>query len=227
MLQLYLNFRLNTWLQWIGQIQLLNETRKIYLLGFGGRNIRNLKVLKTVCMFLTHWGQVTHICVSKLTIIGSNNGLSPGRHQAIIWTKAGLLLIGPLETNCSEILIVIMIFPFKKMRLKVSSAKWRPFCLGLNVLRIQCAWQENGLRCGLASYIACLVDTMSYVVKNKARCHKAKHKVTSMQDIFISWMYSYIHIRRTKSQNLNVCRLDLQLSLLNRLKPGVKTRMKV
>ena len=33
---------------------------------------------------LTHWGRVTHICVSKLTIIGSYNGLSPGRRQAII-----------------------------------------------------------------------------------------------------------------------------------------------
>ena len=29
----------------------------------------------------------------KLTIIGSNNGLSPGQCQAIIWTKAGILLI--------------------------------------------------------------------------------------------------------------------------------------
>ena len=42
---------------------------------------------------LTHWGRVTHICVSKLTIIGSDNGLSPGRRQAIIWTNAGILLI--------------------------------------------------------------------------------------------------------------------------------------
>ena len=33
---------------------------------------------------LTHWGRATHICVGKLTIIGSNNGLSPGRRQAII-----------------------------------------------------------------------------------------------------------------------------------------------
>ena len=33
---------------------------------------------------LTHWGQVTHTCVGNLTIIGSDNGLSPGRRQAII-----------------------------------------------------------------------------------------------------------------------------------------------
>ena len=87
----------------------------------------------------THWGRVTHICISKLTIIGSDNGLSPGRRQDIIWTKAGLLLIGPLETNFSEILIEILTSSFKKMRLKVS--KRRPFCLGFNVLMLkQCAW---------------------------------------------------------------------------------------
>ena len=83
---------------------------------------------------LTHWGRVTHICVSKLPIISSDNGLSPGRRQAIIWTNAGILLIGPLWTNFSEILIEIPILSFKKMRLKESSAKWRPCCLGLNVL---------------------------------------------------------------------------------------------
>ena len=83
---------------------------------------------------LTHWGRATHISVSKLTIIGSDNGLSPGRCQAIIWTSAGILLIGPLGTNLNEILIEILTFSFKKMRLKVSSAKRRPFCLGLNVL---------------------------------------------------------------------------------------------
>ena len=83
---------------------------------------------------LTHWGRVTHICVSNVIIIGLDNGLSPGRRQAIIWTKAGILLIGPSGTNFSEILIEILTISFKKMHLKVSSAKWRPFCLGLNVL---------------------------------------------------------------------------------------------
>ena len=83
---------------------------------------------------LTHWGRVTHICVGKLTIIGSDNGLSPGRREAIIWTNDGILLIGPLGTNFSEILIEILTLSFKKMSLKVSSAKRRPFCLSLNVL---------------------------------------------------------------------------------------------
>ena len=83
---------------------------------------------------LTHWGRVTYICVSKLTIIGSDNGLSPDQHQAIIWTNAGILLIGTIGTNFSESLIEIRIFSFKKMGLKVSSAKWRLFCLGFNEL---------------------------------------------------------------------------------------------
>ena len=78
---------------------------------------------------------MTYIYVHKQTIIGSDNGLSPGRRQAIIWTNAGILLIATLGTNFSEILIEILIFSFKKMGLKVSSAKWRPFCLGLNVLK--------------------------------------------------------------------------------------------
>ena len=42
---------------------------------------------------------MTYICVGKLTIIGSDNGLSPGRRQAIIWTNAGILLIGTLGTK--------------------------------------------------------------------------------------------------------------------------------
>ena len=69
---------------------------------------------------LTHWGRVMHICVGKLTIIGSDNGLSPGRRQAIIWTNAGLLLIWPLGTNFSEFLIEIQIFLLNKIGLKVS-----------------------------------------------------------------------------------------------------------
>ena len=86
---------------------------------------------------------MTHICVSKLTIIGSDNGLSPGRHQAIIWTNAGILLIGPLGTNFNETSIEIHTFSFQKIHLKLSSGKWRPFCLGLNVLTWQLiGWQH-------------------------------------------------------------------------------------
>ena len=49
-------------------------------------------------------------------------------------TSAGTLLIGPLGTNFSEIVIEIQTFSLRKMRLKMSSAKRQPFCLGLNML---------------------------------------------------------------------------------------------
>ena len=56
---------------------------------------------------------MTHICVGNQTIIGSDNGLSPGRYQAIIWTNAVISLNPPLGTNSSEILIEIHIFHVK------------------------------------------------------------------------------------------------------------------
>ena len=40
---------------------------------------------------LTHWGRVTHIYVGNLIIIDSDNGLSPGRRQDLIWSNAGIL----------------------------------------------------------------------------------------------------------------------------------------
>ena len=54
---------------------------------------------------LTHWGWVTHICVGNLNTIGSDNGLSTDRRQAINRTNAGILLIEPLGTNFNETLI--------------------------------------------------------------------------------------------------------------------------
>ena len=92
----------------------------------------------SLCYMLTHWGRVTHICVVNLTIVGSNNSLSPGRHQAIIRTNDGILLIGPLGTNFREILIEIHTVSFKKMHLKMSSGKmsailFRPRCVKLQI----------------------------------------------------------------------------------------------
>ena len=80
---------------------------------------------------LSHWGRVTHICVSKLTINDSDNGLSPGRRQAIIWTNVGILLIGSLGTNLNEILnlnsyIFIQENPFENVVWKIAAKSSRP-----------------------------------------------------------------------------------------------------
>ena len=75
-----------------------------------------------------------HKYINKLNITDSDNVLSPVRRQAIISTNGGILLIGLLGTNLSEISMGIPTFSFKKMHLNMSSVKWQPLCLGLNVL---------------------------------------------------------------------------------------------
>ena len=65
---------------------------------------------------LTYPPLVPHICAS-------DNGLSPVRCQAITWTNAGLLSIGLMWTDFNEIWIWILSFSFKKMHLKLSSAR--------------------------------------------------------------------------------------------------------
>ena len=81
-----------------------------------------------------------HICISKLTITGSDNGLALTRHQAIIWTNAGISSIEPLGTNLNKISIDVHTLSFTKINFKMSSGKWRPFCLSLNVLHKLSHW---------------------------------------------------------------------------------------
>ena len=109
------------------------------------KNCENIFLHPWHIHILTHWGQAMHICVGKLTIMGSDNGLPPGRRQAIIWTYAGILLIKPWGTNFSAICIRNQIFSFNEMHLKMSSAKWRLVYLGLNVLIrvLQDYWQHG------------------------------------------------------------------------------------
>ena len=75
-----------------------------------------------------------HICVNKLAIIGSDNGLSPGRRQAIIWTNAGILLIGPhgnrLQWNLNRNLcIFIQKNAFENVIWKLVAILSRPQCV--------------------------------------------------------------------------------------------------
>ena len=69
---------------------------------------------------LTHGTRVAHICVRKRIIIGSNNGVSPSRRQAIISTNAGILLTRSLGANFNDVLITIDTFLFKEMHLEMA-----------------------------------------------------------------------------------------------------------
>ena len=83
---------------------------------------------------ITHWGQVTHIYVSRLTITGSDNGLSPGRRQAITWTNAVMLFNWTLRNKFKWIHNRNLYISIQENVFEMSYRKWRPFCLGLNVL---------------------------------------------------------------------------------------------
>ena len=89
----------------------------------------------------------TYMCHSAVpvnyAIIGSDNGLLPCWHKATVWSNVGILFIGPLGTNFTEISITINISSFKKMHLKMSSVKWWPRCLNLNLLMISLpSWSQ-------------------------------------------------------------------------------------
>ena len=91
-------------------------------------------------LILTHWGRGTHTCVGILTSIGSDNGLSPGRRQAIVWTNAGILLIEPLGTNFSEFRIqnssiFIQENAFENVVCEMASILSRPQCVNISRLR--------------------------------------------------------------------------------------------
>ena len=128
----------------------------------------NSCICVSVVNLLTHWGWVTNICVGNLTIIGSDNGLSPGRRQAIIWTNDGILLIGPFRTNFSEILIGIHTFSSRNMHMKMSSAKCLPFFLSLNVLNQQLMLFVPGMA-------SCSRHAMPWYSKHRSLCQRHTH----------------------------------------------------
>ena len=103
-------------------------------------------VIRPICVILlifthSYWDRVTYMCVGKLAIIGLGNGLSPVRSQSIIRTSVGILLVRLLRTTFTKILIRMKKI-FKKMHLKMSLRKWRPFCIGF-ILLMSVKWPQN------------------------------------------------------------------------------------
>ena len=113
-------------------------------------------------LLLTHSGRVTHICVNKLTIIGSDIGLLPGRHQDIIWTKAGILLIRTSGENFSEILKA------KCIHFHSRKCIWNVVCKMAAVLyRVKSLWPgdaiwRHGTRSTLAQVMTCCLTAPSH-----------------------------------------------------------------
>ena len=169
--------------------------------------------------FLTHRGRVMHICVNNLTITGSDNGLSPGRHQPIIWTNAGRLLIWIIGTNFSEILSAIHIFSFKKMHLKMSPAEWRTFCLCLNVVIKEILLKMLSAMCP-PFYEASMCETHFFQVKWHQ--HSSRKQILCVKT-FEFWSYPLVAILRKLVQVLSNLWITSLVKYVTDIMPWVPT----
>ena len=144
-----------------------------------------ITLLGVEAMQITHWGRVTHICVVELTIIGSDNGLSPERRQAIIWTNAGILLIGPSGTNFTDILIGIK---------KINSRKCTWTCRlrnGVHLSRPQC---DNWMSClspGRWYYLVCMFGCPLLVIHNSGIRDKMAAIFQTIYSKAFSWIIMF------------------------------------
>ena len=108
--------------------------------------------------------RVTHICVSKINIIGSDNGLAPGGCQAVIWNNAGVSLNEPLRANFSEIFIIFINFhsikciAFENVVCQTSAILSRPQCVNSLCSMNHEIW--TGVCCAL-----CVLVRLSFLEK--------------------------------------------------------------
>ena len=130
--------------------------------------------------------------------IGSDNGLLPICHQAIIQTNAGLLSTGPLAINFSEIYIKIQNFLFTKMHLNIFSAKWQPFCPREDEL----IWQAfHGPDPDWTATMASWPQGFTFPMGKKA-----------IQEVLITWLWMSMAAGIKSKQ---VCRLLVDFCLWN------------
>ena len=137
-------------------------------------------------LILTHWGQVMHICVSKLTIIASENGLLPGCHQAITWTNVGMFLM-PLS-HCYKFCLR-------------TNMNWHSLCIAQHridsnyFVLVRCHFRicsqanTNVLKCSKHSYWPC----ESTPIHIASHCI-AERRINSCQFLLVRISSLYIHI---------------------------------
>ena len=177
-----------------------------------------LVTLNIKSLSLNHWGRVTHICVSQPTMTGSDNGLSPGRRQAIIWTSTRILLIGTSGTKFSEILSETDTFSFTEMHLK-TSGKWRKFCLRLNLIILKEAPALSSIlliskmtTCHMTSRTSQLSHVKSFL-QNLMQCYtcmKRYHSYESSSHINVLYINGLVQERRKSS----ALAMELRLSCI-------------
>ena len=166
-------------------------------------------------MLLTHWGRVTHKGINKLIITGSDNDLCFAWCQAIIWGNAGILLILPLGTNFSELLIGIYKFCIQENAFKNVVLKMAAICLGLNVLTLLCDvvnWHSSKMTTPVLGWlIGWLLDKrptdIFHGVGDKLLLSKVKHGKASINiqlthgiQVYFFWQWI---------RNISLCEIGL------------------
>ena len=148
----------------------------------------------------------------------SDNDLSPGRRQAIIGNNDGILFIEPL----GEILIEMYHFSFRKMQLKMSSGKWRPFCHRLSGLKLGIHNMGLLFSVDLPPYMLVINDIwicFPHAVKIHASIRCAFYALS--RPYLIRKQPSYIRIFHWKFWKCNTC-LALQVFLSAVQKHSIK-----
>ena len=124
----------------------------------------------------SHWGRVTHICVSKLTIISLDNGFSSGRRQPIIWTNDGILLIRNLGTNLKRNwYIYIQENAFENVDCEMAAILSR-----LGVLMTA----QNHTRIGLRNTVDCAIYPHHFPGKSSSNCASCTAPVLDIIQVF-------------------------------------------
>ena len=134
---------------------------------------------------------MTHICVIKLIIIDSDNGLAPVRRQAIIWTNAGILSIGPFNWNKLQwkfnrnSYIFIQENAFENVVWKMASILSRPQCVKWQLVCKFSIVERNLLF--IFCFYACFIHYLSFA-------HHFPHKWVLLSHSFIILSNMYCHI---------------------------------
>ena len=118
-------------------INLIRPAVHINSICFGGIQKRLIVIISLICFSFANYvidNSLTHICVSKLCIINSDNELLPGRRQAIIWTNVGIFLFLTLRNNLQwdvnrNSYIFIQGNPFENVACEMAAILFRPQCL--------------------------------------------------------------------------------------------------
>ena len=125
---------------------------------------------------LTHWRRVSHICGGESTITGSDNGLSLGRRQAIIWSSAGVLLIWTLGTNFNRILIGIQTFSIHENAFENVVCEMTSICLGLNGWTE--GWKDMNFP-GILLYFTKIITKNTFVTKLYNTCNFCHYSLST------------------------------------------------